>query len=64
MTKTRLYELTKGSKTKVAVLVLVILAGSQTLGILDNETIRIASLIADALLGYGIYDKLQRNMKK
>ena len=64
MTKTRLYELTKGSKTKMAVLVLVLLAGSQTLGILDEDTIRISSLIADALLGYGIYDKLQRNMKK
>lgn len=59
-----LYEKTKGYKSKVAIIALVALSGSYAMGYIDEETLRLLSLVAEAMLGYGIYDKLQRNMKK
>lgn len=64
MTLETLKQYTQGYKTKIAVVVLVVLAGLKSLGYIDAETTKILALVAEALLGYGIYDKLQRNMKK
>ena len=55
---------TEGYKSKAAVVVLIALAGALAMGYIDSETALVVAVLAEALLGYGIYDKLQRNMKK
>jgi len=54
----------EGYKTYIATAILVILAGLRATDMLDNQTVEILAYVAQALIGYGIYDKIKRNSKK